>query len=75
VKKSLSILAVIGVAVFAFGLIIKKTDASKPVFNTGSQDELENAKRISLGILRDRAAQRALGNVDEFQVRKSRLTI
>lgn len=69
-KKFLSILAVFGIAVFAFGLLIKKTDASKPVFNTGSQDELENAKQISLGILRGRAAQRALGNVDEFQVQR-----
>jgi thermolysin len=70
VKKFLSILAVFGVAIFAFGLIIKKTDASKPVFNAGTQDELENAKQISLGILRGRAAQRAIGNVDEFQVQK-----
>lgn len=69
-KKFLSILAVFGIAVFAFGLIIKKTDASKPVFNAGTQDELDNAKQISLGILRDRAAQRAIGNVDDFQVQK-----
>jgi Zn-dependent metalloprotease len=70
VKKFLSILAVFGIAIFVFGLVTKKTDANKPVFNSGSQDELENAKQISLGILRDRAAQRALGNVDEFQVQK-----
>ena len=69
-KKFLSILAVFGVAVFAFGLIIKKTDASRPVFNAGTKDELENAKQISLSILRGRAAQRAIGNVDEFQVQK-----
>ena len=69
-KKFLSILAVFGVAIFAFGLIIKKTDASKPIFNSGSDDEKENAKQISLGVLRGRAAQRALGNVDEFQVQK-----
>ncbi|HVE57911.1 MAG TPA: M4 family metallopeptidase [Pyrinomonadaceae bacterium] len=69
-KKFLSILAVFGIAVFAFGLIIKKTDASRPVFNAGTQDELENAKQISLDILRGRAAQRAIGNVDEFQVQK-----
>ncbi len=69
-KKFLSILAVFGVAIFVFGLITKKTDANKPVFNAGTQDELNNAKQISLGILRDRAAQRAIGNVDEFQVQK-----
>ncbi len=69
-KKFLSILAIFGVAIFVFGLVISKTDASKPVFNAGTQDELENAKQISLGILRGRAAQRAIGNVDEFQVQK-----
>jgi len=63
-------MAVFGVAVFAFGLFMNKTNASKPVFNAGTQDELENAKQISLGVLRDRAAQRAVGNVDEFQVEK-----
>lgn len=69
-KKFLSILAVFGVVIFVFGLISKTADAGKPVFNTGSQDELENAKQISLGILRGRAAQRAIGNVDEFQIQK-----
>jgi Zn-dependent metalloprotease len=70
VKRFLSILAVFGLVIFVFGLITKKADANKPVFNTGAQDELDNAKQISLGILRDRAAQRAIGNVDEFQVQK-----
>jgi Zn-dependent metalloprotease len=70
VKKFLSILAVFGVMIFVFGLIGKKADANKPIFNAGTDDELENAKQISLGILRGRAAQRALGNVDEFQVKK-----
>ena len=69
-KKFLSILAVFGVAIFVFGLIGKKADANKPIFNAGTDDELENAKQISLGILRGRAAQRALGNVDEFKVKK-----
>ena len=69
-KRFLSILAVFGVAIFVFGLISKKADANKPVFNTGAQDELDNAKQISLDILRGRAAQRAVGNVDEFQVQK-----
>lgn len=69
-KKFLSILAVFGIAIFVFGLITNKTGANKPVFNAGTQDELENAKQISLGVLRDRAAQRAIGNVDEFQVQK-----
>jgi len=53
-----------------FGIVSKRAEANKALFSTGSQDELENAKRISLDILRDRAAQRAIGNVDEYQVRK-----
>lgn len=53
-----------------FGLISKTADANKPVFGQGTQDELETAKQISLGILRDRAAARAVGNVDEFKVQK-----
>ncbi len=69
-KRFLSILAVFGLVIFVFGLITKKADANKPVFNAGTQDELDNAKQISLGILRGRAAQRAIGNVDEFQIQK-----
>ncbi|HEY8562337.1 MAG TPA: M4 family metallopeptidase [Pyrinomonadaceae bacterium] len=69
-KKFLSILAVFGVVIFIFGLVGKKADANQPVFNAGTDDELENAKQISLGVLRNRAAQRALGNVDEFKVQK-----
>ncbi len=48
----------------------KKAGAKKPVFNTGSQDELENAKQISLGVLRNRAARSAVGNADEYAVQK-----
>ena len=69
-KKFLSILAVFGVAIFVFGLVVNKTGANKPVFNAGTQDELETARQISLDILRNKAAQRAIGNVDEFQVQK-----
>jgi thermolysin len=54
----------------AFGIVSKRAEANKAMFSTGSQDELEIAKRISLDILRDRAAQRAIGNVDDYQVRK-----
>jgi thermolysin len=70
VKRFLSILAVFGIVVFVFGLITKQAGANKPIFGEGKQDELENAKRISLGHLRDRAARRAIGNVDEFKVDK-----
>lgn len=69
-KKILGISALFVLAASVFFLIPDKTGASKNLFNTGSADELENAKQISLGILRGRAAQRAIGNVDEFQVQK-----
>ena len=68
-KKFLSITAVFVLALLAFGLISNRTEANKPVFGEGSRDELENAKRISLDILRDRAARRG-ANADDFQIQK-----
>jgi Zn-dependent metalloprotease len=70
VKKFLGISALIVLAVSVFILTPGKTGASKNIFVSGSQDELETARQISIGILRDRAAQRAIGNVDEFAVQK-----
>ncbi len=67
-KKILSILLVFGIGFVIFGLISDKAGAKKPVFEKGTQDELEQAKQISLNILRERGAQRAIGNVDEFQI-------
>ncbi|MGC2236952.1 MAG: M4 family metallopeptidase [Pyrinomonadaceae bacterium] len=70
-KKFLGILALVVLALSAgFMLVANKAGASKNIFDKGTQDELEQAKQISLGILRDKAAQRAIGNVDEFQVQK-----
>jgi Zn-dependent metalloprotease len=70
VKKILGILSVIAIAMVIFGLVSKQTNASKPLFDKGTSDELETAKQISLNILRDRAGRSAVGNVDEFQVSK-----
>jgi Zn-dependent metalloprotease len=70
VKKILGILSVFAISLVIFGLVSKQTNASKNVFDKGSVDELENAKQISLGILRDRSARSAIGNVDEFRVTK-----
>ena len=67
-KKILSLLLVFGIGFVIFGIISNKAGASKPIFKTGAQDELDKAKQISLNILRDRAAQRAIGNVDDFQI-------
>ncbi len=69
-KKFLGLLAIAVSVLMVFGIVSKRAEANKAVFSTGSQDELENAKRISLDILRDRAAQRAIGNVDDYQVKK-----
>lgn len=69
-KKLLSIFAVLAVVLFVFGIVSQQTGASKNLFNTGSDDERELARQISLGILRDRAAQRAIGNPDEYRVKR-----
>jgi Zn-dependent metalloprotease len=68
VKKILGILALFVLAISVFILIPKGAGASKNIFEKGTQDELERAKQISLGILRDKAAQRAIGNPDEYEV-------
>jgi Zn-dependent metalloprotease len=70
VKKLFGILAVLAAVLFVFGIVSQQTGASRNIFNSGSDDELETAKQISLGILRDRALQRAVGNPDEFEVKR-----
>lgn len=67
-KKILGIAALLVLAISVFILIPKGSGASGNIFDKGTQDELERAKQISLGILRDKAAQRAIGNVDEYEV-------
>lgn len=69
-KKFLGILALFVLAVSVFIAIPKGAGASKNIFDKGAPDEIEQAKQISLGILRDKAARRAIGNVDDFQVMK-----
>lgn len=69
-KKLIGILTVVTLALGLFGIITKRAEANKAIFNTGSQDERDQAKQISLGVLRDRSAQRAIGNVDEYEVKR-----
>nr|HMS43543.1 hypothetical protein [Pyrinomonadaceae bacterium] len=70
-KKILGITALFVLAAsVVFIFIGGKAQAGKNVFENGSQDELERAKTISLEILRGQASQRAIGNVDEYQVSK-----
>ena len=72
-KKFLGILAVFAIGLLIFGVISKSADANRNIFDKGTPDELENAKQISLGILRDRAAQRAIGNPDQYEVKRVEL--
>lgn len=68
-KKLLGLVALAVLAGSALLMIAGRVGASRPIFGQGG-DDLETAKQISLGILRDRAAQRAIGNVDEYQIQK-----
>ena len=69
-KKLLSVFALLAVGLFVFGIVSQQTGASRNVFNSGSDDERELARQISLNILRDRASQRAIGNPDEYLVKR-----
>jgi Zn-dependent metalloprotease len=68
VKKLLLLLTLTVLALSAFGILSKRASATKPLFATGSDDEKELAKRISLDALRDRALRRGVtsspGNED-----------
>ncbi|MEW6362691.1 MAG: M4 family metallopeptidase [Pyrinomonadaceae bacterium] len=68
-KKLIFVLCAVMAAISIFSIVSKKTDATSPLFGIGKSDEREVAKAISLGILRDRAAQRAIGDVAEYKVR------
>ncbi len=69
-KKVLGILAILVGLLVAFGVVSKRAEANKAVFNTGSQDEREFAKQKSIDFLRGRAAQRAIGNPDDYEVKR-----
>ena len=69
-KKLSIVFAILAVVLFVFGIVSQQTGASSNVFNTGSDDERELARQISLGILRDRASHRAIGNPDEYSVKR-----
>ena len=69
-KKFLGILAVFAAALFVFGIVSKKADANQPIFGGDRAGDQETAKQISLGILRSRGLQRAIGSVDDFAVKR-----
>ena len=70
-KKFLGFAAISLLAVFLIsGLISSRVGAKKTIFEKGTQDELETAKRISIEILKNRSLQRGIVNVDDFEVKK-----
>ncbi|HMJ07700.1 MAG TPA: M4 family metallopeptidase, partial [Pyrinomonadaceae bacterium] len=69
-KKILSILTVIAAVLFVFGIVSQHAGASRSLFGNGQDDERDVAARISLNVLRDATGSRAVGNVDEFRVKR-----
>lgn len=69
-KKVIVTLTVIAGALLVFGVVSRQAGANKSLFVNGSADDIELAKQISLGFLRDRAAERAIGVADDFSVKR-----
>ena len=69
-KKFLGILALLVLAVAAFVSIPKQTGASKNVFDKGTPDEIEKAKQKSLDVMKNKAAEKGIGNTDDLKVKK-----
>ena len=69
-KKLSAILAIVVVALCAFGLISMRTSAQRGLFAKGSADERELAKGISLAFLRDHALSRSVGDPDDYVVKR-----
>jgi Zn-dependent metalloprotease len=70
VKKIIGIVALLVLAASVFILSTDKASAGKSIFGKGSSDELEKARQKSLGVIKDKAAQRGIGNDTEFKVKK-----
>ena len=69
-KKFLGLLAVVVSFLIAFGVVSKRAEANQAIFTPNSQDGADVALKISLDILREQATQRAIGNVDEYTVKR-----
>jgi len=69
VKKNLSIFAALLIAFAVFAFLTKTAEADKTVFGSGSLDDTERVKQISLNYLRDNTASRGIGNTDELKVK------
>ncbi|HXF42828.1 MAG TPA: M4 family metallopeptidase [Pyrinomonadaceae bacterium] len=69
VKRLLLLILTIAAGVGIFVFISRQTEAGRPIFSRGTDDEKERAKQISLAILNNLAAQNAIGNPSEYDVR------
>src|SRR5215213_8986914 len=63
-------MALLVLAVTVFVLNPNTTSAGKNVFGRGDSDEIEKAKQKSLSVIKDNAAQRGIGNANDFKVKK-----
>ncbi|MDQ3712481.1 MAG: M4 family metallopeptidase [Acidobacteriota bacterium] len=68
-KKNISIFATLLAAVAVFAFLTKTAEADKTVFGSGSLDDTERVKQISLNYLRDNTASRSIGSADELKVK------
>ena len=70
VKKFVYLVAVLAVSLIVFGIVSKTTEANRAIFGNGKDDEKEMAKGLSIAHLRGRATQKAIGNPDEYKVKR-----
>ncbi|MFN6963514.1 MAG: M4 family metallopeptidase [Pyrinomonadaceae bacterium] len=70
-KKILTFIGILGLALVAFGLFTSGSNAQRTVFGKGSPDEKETARRLSLDVLRQRASLRPIGDPTEYKVKST----
>jgi Zn-dependent metalloprotease len=73
VKKFVYLVAVLAVSLIVFGIVSKTTEANRAIFGNGNDDEKDKAKELSIGHLRGRATQKAIGNPDEYKVKRVKI--
>lgn len=69
-KKILATLSIAIVALVTFGIFVDRSEANVAIFTPNSQDKAEIAKQLSLDILRNESSQRAIGIVDEYEIKR-----
>ena len=72
-KKFVYLVAVLAVSLIVFGIVSKTTEANRAIFGNGKDDEKEMAKGLSIAHLRGRATQKAIGNPDEYKVKRVKI--